>query len=79
LFHWIDLKFKGIRFMFIFNLNVVFTMQFLKMAQSRVRFCPGFPPEAGLPGEEFAPACFKNPRGAPLRVTISAGVGPGLL
>jgi hypothetical protein len=44
--------------MIIFNLNVVFTMHFLKMALSRVRFCPGIPPEAGLPEEEFAPACF---------------------
>jgi hypothetical protein len=42
---------------FIFNLNVVFTMNFLKMALIRVRFCPGFPPEAGFPGEEFGPAC----------------------
>jgi hypothetical protein len=44
--------------MFIFNLNVIFTMHFLKIALSRVLFCPGFPPEAGLTGEEFAPACF---------------------
>jgi hypothetical protein len=39
--------------MFILNLNVVFTMHFLKMALSRVRFCPKFPPEAGLPAEEL--------------------------
>jgi hypothetical protein len=44
--------------MFIFNLNVVFTMHFLKMAPIRVRFSPGLPPGAGFPGEEFAPACF---------------------
>jgi hypothetical protein len=31
--------------MFIFNLNVVFTIKFLKMALIPVRFCPGFPPE----------------------------------
>jgi hypothetical protein len=41
---------------FIFNLNVVFTMHFLKIALSRVGFCLGFPPGAGFPGEEFAPA-----------------------
>jgi hypothetical protein len=33
-----DLKFKGIRYMFIFNLNVVFTTDFLKMEPIRVRF-----------------------------------------
>jgi hypothetical protein len=38
--------------MFIFNLNVVFTMNFLKMALSRVRFSPGFPPGAGFHGEQ---------------------------
>jgi hypothetical protein len=41
--------------MFIFNLKVVFTMNFLKIALIRVRFCPGFHPGAGFPGEEFAP------------------------
>jgi hypothetical protein len=40
--------------MFIFNLNVVFTMNFLKMAPIRVRFSPGYPPGGGFPGEEFA-------------------------
>jgi hypothetical protein len=44
--------------MFIFNLNVVFTMNFLKVALIRVHFSPGFPPGAGFPGEEFAQACF---------------------
>jgi hypothetical protein len=45
--------------MFIFILNVVFTTNFLiKVAPIRVRFSPGFPPGAGFPGEEFAPACF---------------------
>jgi hypothetical protein len=43
--------------MFIFNLNVVFTTDFLKMAPIRVRFSPGFPP-GGFHGEEFALACF---------------------
>jgi hypothetical protein len=57
-FHWIDLKFKGCRFMFILIKNVFFTPNFLKMAPIRVRFSPGFPPGAGFPGEEFAPACF---------------------
>jgi hypothetical protein len=55
--HWIDLKFKGYCLVVIFNLNVVFKMNFLKMALIRVRFCPEFPPGAGFPGEEFAPAC----------------------
>jgi hypothetical protein len=44
--------------MFIFNLNVVFTTNFLNVAAIRVRFSPGFPPGAGFGGEEFAPACF---------------------
>jgi hypothetical protein len=34
--------------MFIFNLNVVFTTNFLKMAPIRVRFSPGFPPGGGI-------------------------------
>jgi hypothetical protein len=37
--------------MFLFNLNVVFTTNFLKMAPI---FSPGFPPGAGFHGEEFA-------------------------
>jgi hypothetical protein len=46
---WIDLKFEGFRIMFIFNLNAVFTIKFLKVALSYVRFSPGFPPGAGFP------------------------------
>jgi hypothetical protein len=46
--------------MFIFDLNVVFTTGFLKMAPIRVRFSPGFPPGAGFHGEEFAPAGFET-------------------
>jgi hypothetical protein len=42
--------------MFLFNLNVVFTTDFLKMAPIRVRFPPG----AGFHGEEFALACFER-------------------
>jgi hypothetical protein len=34
--------------MFIFNLNVVFTTKFLKMAPIPVHFSPGFPPGAGF-------------------------------
>jgi hypothetical protein len=52
------LKFKGFRFKFFFNLNVVFTMNFLKMAPIRVRFSLGFPPGGGFYGEEFAIVCF---------------------
>jgi hypothetical protein len=44
--------------MFIFNLNVVFTTNFLKMAPIHVRFSPGFPSGAGFHGEEFALVCF---------------------
>jgi hypothetical protein len=58
--HWIDLKFKGFRYMFIFNLNIVFTTDFLKMAPISVPFSPGFPPGAGFHGEEFAPAWFET-------------------
>jgi hypothetical protein len=46
--------------MFIFNLNVVFTTDFLKMAPIRVRFSPGFPPGGGFHGEEFALACLER-------------------
>jgi hypothetical protein len=46
--------------MFIFNLNVVFTTDFLKMAPIRVCFSPGFPPGAGFHGEEFAPRGSKQ-------------------
>jgi hypothetical protein len=45
--------------MFIFNLNVVFTTDFLKVAPIRVRFSPGFPPGGGFHWEEFALACFE--------------------
>jgi hypothetical protein len=44
--------------MFVFNLNVVFTTNFSKMAPIRVRFSPGFLSDAGFHGEEFAPAWF---------------------
>jgi hypothetical protein len=54
------MKFKGNRYMFLFNLNVVFTTNFLKMAPIFVLFSPGFPPGAGFHGEEFAPACFER-------------------
>jgi hypothetical protein len=53
-------EFKGFRYMFIFNLNVVFTTDFLKMAPIRVHFSPGFPPGAVFHGEEFAPAWFET-------------------
>jgi hypothetical protein len=46
--------------MFIFNLNVVFTTGFLKIAPIRVHFSQGFPPGAGFHGEECAPAWFKT-------------------
>jgi hypothetical protein len=46
--------------MFLFNLNVVFTANFLKMAPIHVRFTPGFPPGAGFQREEFAPAWFET-------------------
>jgi hypothetical protein len=46
--------------MFLFNLNVIFTTNFLKMVPIRVCFSPGFTPGAGFPGEEFALACFER-------------------
>jgi hypothetical protein len=46
--------------MSIFNLNVVFTTNFLKMVPIRVRFSPRFPSGAGFHGEEFALACFER-------------------
>jgi hypothetical protein len=42
--------------MFIFDFKIVFIQKSLKMAPIRVRFSQGFPPGAGFPGEEFAPA-----------------------
>jgi hypothetical protein len=57
-FYWIDVKFKGFHIMFIFNLNIVSIMNFLKMAPIHVRFCPGFLSGAGFHGEEFASAWF---------------------
>jgi hypothetical protein len=38
--------------MFIFNINAVFTMKFLKVPLSQVRFSPGFPPGAGFPRDQ---------------------------
>jgi hypothetical protein len=49
--------------MFIFNLNVVSQRILFKMGLIRVRFTPGFPPGAGFPGEEFAPAENSTRRG----------------
>jgi hypothetical protein len=46
--------------MFLFNLYVVFTSNFLKMAPIIVRFSPGFPPGAGFHREVIALACFER-------------------
>jgi hypothetical protein len=46
--------------MFLFNVNVVFIANLLKMAPIRVRFTPGFSSGAGFHGEEFAPAWFET-------------------
>jgi hypothetical protein len=46
--------------MLLFNLNVVFTTNFLKMAPIRVLFSPRFPPGGGFHGENFALACFER-------------------
>jgi hypothetical protein len=62
--------------MFIFNLNVVFTFNFIKMALNHVHFSPGFTPLTGFPVEEFAPVCFLNYGGAPLRSPSSAEAAP---
>jgi hypothetical protein len=48
----VELKFKLFQIKFIFNLNVVFTLSCLKMALSRVRFSPGFPPGAVFSREQ---------------------------
>jgi hypothetical protein len=47
--------------MFIFNLNVVFTTNFLKVAPIRVRFSPGFPPGAEFPGRNFLHHAYRTP------------------
>jgi hypothetical protein len=47
------LKFKGFRFKFIFNLNVVFTTNFLKMAPIRVRFSWDFLQEVDFTGRNL--------------------------
>jgi hypothetical protein len=47
--------------MFIFNFNVDFTINCLKMAPIRVRFSPGILSGAGFHGEEFVPAWFSIP------------------
>jgi hypothetical protein len=59
--------------MFIFNLNGVFTTNFLKMAPIRVRFSPGFPPGGGFHGEEIAPAWFAPHARAVKNGAISTG------
>jgi hypothetical protein len=46
--------------MFIFNLNVGFTTDFLKMAPIRVRFSPGFPPGAGFHERNLASMVRNN-------------------
>jgi hypothetical protein len=38
----------------MFDLKIIFIKNFLKIEPNRVRFSPGFPPGAGLPGG----ACF---------------------
>jgi hypothetical protein len=62
--------------MFIFNLNVVFTTYFLKMAPIRVRFTPGFLPGAGFHGEEFALVCFECHAGAAKNGAFSTEANP---
>jgi hypothetical protein len=64
-------------FIFVFlNLNVVFTLNVLKMASVRVRFSPEFSPVflsgAGFPGEQSAQAWFYNSGGSAFRSAISA-------
>jgi hypothetical protein len=47
--------------MFIFNLNVVFTTNFLKVAPIRVRFSPGFPQEQDFPGRNLLQRASRTP------------------
>jgi hypothetical protein len=45
----------------MFDLKIIFIKNFLKIALTRVRFSPGFPSGAGLPGG----ACFREFSEAP--------------
>jgi hypothetical protein len=73
--------------MFTFNLNVLFTLNCLKMTLSRVRFSPGFPPGAefseeqshhsGPRGENCSGVSLElRPGGIPLRTPHSAEQPP---
>jgi hypothetical protein len=53
--------FKGFRFMFIFNLNVVFTTNCLELAQIRVRYSPGFLQEQDFPGRNLLQRASRTP------------------
>jgi hypothetical protein len=50
-----NLKFKDFRITLTFNLNLVFKMNFLKIAFVRVRFSHGFLSGAGFSAEQIAP------------------------
>jgi hypothetical protein len=52
-FGWIELKFKLFRINFIFKSNVVFTLNFQKMAPSRLQYNPGFLQEQDFPGSNL--------------------------
>jgi hypothetical protein len=52
----------------MFDFKIVFIKNFLKMAPTRVRFSPGFPPGAGLPGEHVFREFSEAP--AEIRTTL---------
>jgi hypothetical protein len=63
-----DTKFKTFRIRFIFDFNIIFIDNCLKMVPTHARFSPGFPPGAGIPVEHV----FREFSGAPavIRTTL---------
>jgi hypothetical protein len=51
----------------MFDLKIVFIKNFLKIAPTRVRFSPGFPPGAGLPRG----VCFREFSEAPAELSFA--------
>jgi hypothetical protein len=57
----IELKFKEFRITFIFNLKVVFTMKFFKMAPILLRFSPVLLQEQDFPGRSLLQRASRTP------------------
>jgi hypothetical protein len=64
---WLNRTEVQIKFIFLF----VFTLNFFKMAQSRVRLSPGFLSGAGFPGQEFALSDIEQNKNLALKLKIS--------